>query len=238
MTRIGLGVRLPHRRGLATGFQPTKLPDLQLWLRGDLGITLNGADVSAWADQSGQGNHFVQATEADQPVYDATNSAFNDQATLQGDAVSEHLESVGFTIATALDVFFVADAPPGPVAGIARWGASVATPAYPWNDGNVYIDIGSTVRQTVPAEADVVVPHYLEVISTSAEWTARITGVEKFTTGTNTFAWDAGVPRLFSSAAGDTYWAGTIAEVIAYDRKLSAAERAEVEAYIGARYGL
>lgn len=39
------------------------------WYRSDLGISLNGSTVSAWADQSGHGHHMVQTTAADQPGY-------------------------------------------------------------------------------------------------------------------------------------------------------------------------
>ncbi len=46
--------------------------DLKLWLRADLGVTLNGATVSAWADQSGNGNHFSQGTAAAQPTFTAS----------------------------------------------------------------------------------------------------------------------------------------------------------------------
>lgn len=38
-------------------------------LNADEGITLNGSDVSAWADQSGEGNDFAQSTPADQPSF-------------------------------------------------------------------------------------------------------------------------------------------------------------------------
>ncbi len=40
---------------------------LVAWYRADLGISL-GTGVSAWADQSGNGNNFVQATGAQQPT--------------------------------------------------------------------------------------------------------------------------------------------------------------------------
>lgn len=50
-------------------FAPTDVPDCSLWLRSDLGITLNGSDISAWADQSGQGHDPSQATASAQPEY-------------------------------------------------------------------------------------------------------------------------------------------------------------------------
>lgn len=39
------------------------------WYRADLGITLVGSKVSAWADQSGNGNHLSQSTDALRPTY-------------------------------------------------------------------------------------------------------------------------------------------------------------------------
>lgn len=46
-----------------------------LWLTADQGVTLNGATVSNWADQSGGGNNASQGTAATQPtlVYDRLN---------------------------------------------------------------------------------------------------------------------------------------------------------------------
>lgn len=63
--------------GLATscaagGFQPTQLPGCVLWLRADLGVTTVSGNVSAWADQSGQGNNYQQVTAIDRPAYSAS----------------------------------------------------------------------------------------------------------------------------------------------------------------------
>lgn len=67
-----IGIKLTSRQGGAGGFIPTNLSGCVLWLRADLGITLNGSDVSAWADQSGQGRDVSQGTAANQPAYNAT----------------------------------------------------------------------------------------------------------------------------------------------------------------------
>lgn len=42
------------------------------WYRGDLGITLVGGKVAAWADQSGNGYHLSQSSDPLRPAYDAT----------------------------------------------------------------------------------------------------------------------------------------------------------------------
>lgn len=42
---------------------------LLCWYRSDLGISLNGSNVSAWADQSGNGYHLSQGSATSQPAY-------------------------------------------------------------------------------------------------------------------------------------------------------------------------
>jgi hypothetical protein len=39
-----------------------------LWLKADAGVTTSGSNVTAWADQSGNGNNVSQATAANQPT--------------------------------------------------------------------------------------------------------------------------------------------------------------------------
>ncbi len=51
-------------------FDPRNLSvPLAVWCRSDLGITLNSADVSKWADYSGNGRDFAQATASAQPLF-------------------------------------------------------------------------------------------------------------------------------------------------------------------------
>lgn len=56
---------------------PTEIAGLLFWL-GD-SMVLNGAStkVASWDDLSGNGNHFVQATDARQPLYTASDANFN-----------------------------------------------------------------------------------------------------------------------------------------------------------------
>lgn len=62
--------------GEQSAFSPLDFgADLIAWYRADLGITLNGSDVSQWDDQSGNGNNLVQATAANQPFYDTSGSS-------------------------------------------------------------------------------------------------------------------------------------------------------------------
>lgn len=64
-------------------FSPRSLPNLGLWLDASSAgtITLNGSDVSAWADKSGNGRDFSRGTAAQQPEY--VPNAHNGRAALR-----------------------------------------------------------------------------------------------------------------------------------------------------------
>jgi len=72
MSHYGYGISLSGCKtavvassGSGTPFSPTDLTNLSLWLKADAGITLSGSNVTAWADQSGNGNN---ATATDAPT--------------------------------------------------------------------------------------------------------------------------------------------------------------------------
>lgn len=54
---------------------PRNIAGLVAWYRADLGITLNGSKVSAWADQSGNAHHLMQNVASKQPTFSATGSS-------------------------------------------------------------------------------------------------------------------------------------------------------------------
>jgi hypothetical protein len=64
---------------------PSSLATCVWWLRADLGVTLNGSNVAAWADQSGiedANRNTMQATAPNQPAYCASDPAYNGKPTI------------------------------------------------------------------------------------------------------------------------------------------------------------
>jgi hypothetical protein len=62
MPSLSLNVGLNNGRKLPFGvapFSPANLSGLSIWLKADAGVTTSGSNVTAWADQSGNGNNAV-----------------------------------------------------------------------------------------------------------------------------------------------------------------------------------
>ncbi len=70
MKAIGIGIGINFGGGVPPAPPSVVLgSDLKLDLDADLGITVTGAGVSAWVDQSGNANNFSQGTDASRPPY-------------------------------------------------------------------------------------------------------------------------------------------------------------------------
>jgi len=93
-----------HRSGVS--FIPTNISGCILWLRSDLGITMDGSNrVSKWADQSGIGNDFSQSIDANKFVW--TDSELNGYPGLIADGSSDEMHCVGFTYMQPIDFYMV-----------------------------------------------------------------------------------------------------------------------------------
>jgi hypothetical protein len=65
-------------------FLPSDISGKVFWVRGDLGISLNGGTVQQWSDQVGgdSNKNLVEATAANQPAYNAADANLNGQPSL------------------------------------------------------------------------------------------------------------------------------------------------------------
>lgn len=222
-------------------FVPLDIASLKLWLRADLGVTLNGAAVSAWADQSGLANNCSQTSAIRQPTFVA--SGLGEQPHLSfNDAIAHRLEGTFSPIMSTgqpYTLFFVG-----------KWNNTTSNSAIFDTSDN-----GSTNRgvqlfgETTPQHVFRVNPG-----GTNAEYT-RVTTAHVWT-GTHITAnrqiyedkvQKASTTSSVSSGAYNTYRIGAlhqdiyhhngnISEVILYQATLSDAERGRVEDYMLRRY--
>jgi len=86
------------------GWQPSDETGLEAWYKYQTGITLNGSDVSAWADSSENSFNMVQATASEQPAYNSGAIEFTPADTHNLGSASDITLSGAFTIGIKLNI--------------------------------------------------------------------------------------------------------------------------------------
>jgi hypothetical protein len=71
---------------------PATIPDLQLWLRSDIGVVQSGGVVTQWKDISGNERHATQSNASQRPTYAAT--VINNLPGIVFDGVDDFLTGV------------------------------------------------------------------------------------------------------------------------------------------------
>jgi hypothetical protein len=209
-------------------------------LRADKGITLNGTTVSAWADQSGNGNDFAQATAGAQPLFVAADAGFNGMPAIYFQGTDNKLERAAPAWAE-LHLLFVAKADNDPaVGGLSYNGSPISWTAgvgehCPYDDSTIYLGSGSTTRKMCGVAAvSLASAQRYEVLSQTDLWTLRVADEALYSTVTNTVGWPANI----SFGSGGGWYLGKVAEVVAFDSEVSAGNLALLRAYFDSRYGL
>jgi hypothetical protein len=97
--------RLFLRTPVLRGLNPLDIGGLGLWLdAADAGsVVLSGSNVSQWSDKSGNGNHAIQPTSANQPAYSLANRLL----TFNGTTTNLPLTSPNFIAQRNFTFFFV-----------------------------------------------------------------------------------------------------------------------------------
>ena len=230
---------------------PTQLAGCVTWLRADLGITLSLGNVTTWADQSGKGNDAV-APAGREPPYNVSGHQIGGQPTLffdpTGAAGTEKVLELPPGALGALTAVhaFVVHRRVSTSESIARrtgfWhiGKDTGTgETMPGTDTMIRDDCGSTVayntgKQVVPLTQSQV----YEVQATSGSWTSAMNGKTQGTSVTNTLGFYTPASLGGNLLIGPNFYYGDWAEVMFYDRILSANERALLVGYLNGRYGL
>ena len=245
MSRPATGRRIDIRRanlyGGAAPFTPASLSGLILWLRGDMGITLAGAKVSAWADQSGNGNDFAQGVDADRLTYAATDADFLNQPSLSGTATAFGLTRANFAqglgvVTLGVYTRFSANTVPCYAHGDNALSAGIVNNITGLFDAT-RLNGGQNTRRLSGAALNTnysriaVIPCSTAAADDPTLYTNGVAGgAVAASTATNAVipanTWRIGFRME-----------GKIAEVFAYNRALTAAEALQLHTYMLARYG-
>lgn len=224
-------------------FVPTQLAGCVLWLRADLGITLNSGNVSGWADQSGHGNNASQINTMNQPPY--VQSQMNGQPALRGDGAHFGMVTSAFTLGASATLFVATQPSTGTQSTYARMleqqysltyylGSDVNGTAYKLIVNNNSAPYGTANGGTVTSGANTIVAgEYLSPTGTLYVNGASV-GTGTFTAPSN----DNQAVSIMQSFQAAQWWNGYFAEAIIYNRALSTSELNSVHQYLGARYGV
>jgi SprB repeat/PKD domain len=222
---------------------------LQVWLKADAGMSTNtnGAAVSSWQDQSGNGRHATMAIVSKQPTY--TTNIINGYPALYTNGGSRFLEldlssiaSGEYTIlavtkrnGTGLFNYFLGIYP-----GYAS-NSNLAIGYRQTNQTNFSSPTGST-RVTVPSYLGGLEPATLMFASYSSAAVRPLSHVTDGALYTKTASGGAPVTMTGIGQIGrgnnTSGFTGYISEVIIYNRVLSATEMKQIQSYLSVKYGL
>lgn len=225
------------------GSIPLTISGLYGWYRSDLGITLNGSTVSAWADQSGNGRNLTQSTGSKQPTYNATDSQYNNKPSLtftSGSATvltNSSFTWTTFTVflvckVTAAGYYFIRGTTPNldayystgsPEMFCRRTGPLTSTKSFT-------VSQVSSTPKTYMATMDGTHAGHIFKANTST-----VTTTDGSTGNPGSASSGSGVFRLFSDNSSD-FSSGTIAELIIYTPSISASDITTIENYLRSRY--
>jgi hypothetical protein len=202
---------------------PVRIQGLKLWVKADAGVA--GTSVAAWEDQSGNGNHLVQGTLANQPQLMPTEA--NGLPALRFDGLGDAL-SFTTRLTTIRSVFWVIRSTCSTQGYRLLLGD--AKEAHFFSDGTTKLWRGSTSLSILNGETRLngtIVDG--RVVDRPTEL-ALISVVTTDVVSASTFSNDRGTTKYS--------WCGDLAELLIYDRPLPEAERHAIEGYLGAKYQL
>jgi hypothetical protein len=206
------------------GWQPSDETGLEAWYKYQTGITLNGSDVSAWADSSENSFNMVQATASEQPAYNSGAINFDASASQNLGSASDIVLSGVFTIGIRLNpdlnnVVVIGDNTAGQNEFIKIT-----------NSTKLRMKIDNTTADITVNDGDLASDNYLVITRNASNLlTLFINGVAQ--TDTETLAGTANMDAIGVKATDANPYDGTISEIQIFDTE-SAALTANVNTYL------
>lgn len=214
-----------------------------LWLRADdLHALADGDAVSQWSDSSGNLNHAIQTTPANQPTYET--SEINGRPVIRFDGTNDLLDNnVSYDARTIFSVFrantgLFPDEAFGQIWGSYNEATHIAIDTRGSNDQGFSFDgisPGSNARYALNGavysglvDNDNASPWTYDVSTLIAAEYSNTRSLTNYTLG-STFP---------GHAVGSFQYGGDMAEIIVFDVALNTVRRRIVENYLAAKYGL
>jgi len=241
---LGLGLRL--RSVLSSGGTPL-IPQsgLSLWLKADAGVTLSGSDVTAWADQSGNGNNATSPTIA--PTF--VSSSINSKPAISFNNDSSWMQIPQNSIGNSgnISIFVVLNYVSGAV--ILNKGDAASFEATVWelttNTGFGFVnnDGGEFSWNVVPVSPAENTPLLLEGFSSAGVSQLAFNGTNSgdpsgANAGFNDISQYIGIGGGGDGGSTVSPLDARIAEIIIYNRQVTSPERQQVEAYLNTKYAI
>lgn len=240
---------------------PPELPDLQLWLRSDTGLTYDSDGVSVWEDQSGNNNHAEQSVIVQRPAFVA--HGLNYFPVLRFDGSDDRLAIRNLNYSGPLaqvtvcavvrsetpaaqiiasfdgDHYWELTLSDGGSPALARWrttDTAAATDTLPsprtLADTRWYFVCAQFEAGAAPDKQLFVDGVLASAVTAHGGNNLGSGGVTRFGfigAGSQASTFDGPV-------AGSGFFAGDLAELVIYNRALTAAERDQLERYFAKRY--
>ena len=229
-----------------------------MWLKADAGVTLSGSNVTAWADQSGNGRN---ASPVDvNPTYNS--SDLNSKPTISLSSIAGETNKslqisgnpMGASGSTAFVVNFVeagvfsVDGEGGDPNGalLGNFGSAENGSHWPYGVGvsSVYDAFATDTRKdNLGLPTGITSWNIYSVYSQDNDWKLFCNGTEFHSDVSNVYSNSiANSTSLYigmqNNAGTDQIFKGKVAEVVFYNRVLTTQERQQVEAYLNTKYAI
>lgn len=239
-------------------FDPRRIANLQNWYDAlDAStITLNSGNVSEWRDKSGNGRHATQASASAQPNYAAAGVLPSAVIAPAGGAVDMALTNSVGVLRNLGGATLIAVHRPAQVAGTqpavffssgtsafaARAALSCGLTTAALEAGGRRLDANGYQQVNSAATANTAYVHGAIFNYSAATLNMYVNGSvaassTSYQTSGSTSDTDSVVARLFSNDGGARY-IGAIAEVLVFNRAISADEMTALSRYLGRKWGI
>ena len=231
MQKVGGGVAIPQS-------------GLSLWLKADAGVTTSGSNVTAWADQSGNGQN-ATATESYCPTFVSTDAQFNNKPSILFDGVGNSLviPSINFGINMNNSIFVAFRVSDGAVGtfltqgGMGNYFLGITDNALNISNSNtagiILAGLASNNTKNIVSATN---NNYSITLYQNGFQVGDTTIYSEFTNdGAEMLI--GGDSSIVNNGQSDGYWFnGKIAEIIVYNRAITTEERQQVEGYLNDKY--